>query len=64
MVFYFFICVLNRFKSVLLMLLVLFILFMPFISVPVMLVTLFTCVQLERDNITYRFQSGSKQYIT
>lgn len=64
MVFYFFICVLNRFKSVLLILLVLFILFMPSISVPVMLVTLSTCVQLERDNITYRFQSGSKQYIT
>lgn len=61
MVFYFFICVLNRFKSVLLILLVLF---MPSISVPVMLVTLSTCVQLERDNITYRFQSGSKQYIT
>ncbi|GEM_PF-2277983 len=63
MVFYFFICVLGRFKSVLLILLVLFILFKPSIFVLVMLATLSTCTQLERDNITYRLQSGSKQYI-
>lgn len=61
MVFYFFICVLSKFKSVLLILLVLFILFKPSIFVPVML---FTCAQLERDNsITFRLQSGRKQYI-
>ena len=30
---------------------------------PVMLATLSTCAQLERDNITFRLQSGRKQYI-
>ena len=29
-----------------------------------MLATLSTCAQLERDNITFRLQSGRKQYIT
>lgn len=28
-----------------------------------MLATLSTCAQLERDNITFRLQSGRKQYI-
>ena len=28
-----------------------------------MLVTLSTCAQLERENITFRLQSGRKQYI-
>ena len=61
MVFYFFLCVFGKFKCILLILLVLLILFKLSIFVPVMLST---CTQLERDNITNRLQSGSKQYIT
>ena len=36
---------------------------MPSLFAPVMLATLSTCAQLERDNITFRLQSGRKQYI-
>lgn len=32
----------------------------PFLFAPVMLATLSTCAQLERDNITFRLQSGRK----
>lgn len=46
MVFYFFLCVFGKFKSVLLILLVLLILFKLSIFVPVMLST---CTQLERE---------------
>ena len=35
----------------------------PSLFAPVMLATLSTCAQLERDNITFRLQSGLKQYI-
>ena len=35
----------------------------PSMFAPVMLATLSTCAQLERDNITFRLQSGRKQYI-
>ena len=35
----------------------------PSLLAPVMLATLSTCAQLERDNITFRLQSGRKQYI-
>ena len=35
----------------------------PSLFAPVMLATLSTCAQLERDNITFRLQSGRKQYI-
>ena len=35
----------------------------PSLFVPIMLATLSTCAQLERDNITFRLQSGRKQYI-
>lgn len=34
----------------------------PSIFVPIMIATLSTCAQLERDNITFRLQSGYKQY--
>ena len=30
---------------------------------PIMIATLSTCAQLERDNISFRLQSGRKQYI-
>ena len=35
----------------------------PSLFAPVMLATLSTCAQLECDNITFRLQSGRKQYI-
>lgn len=35
----------------------------PSLFAPVMLATLSTCAQLEWDNITFRLQSGRKQYI-
>ena len=35
----------------------------PSLFAPVMLATLSTCAQLERENITFRLQSGRKQYI-
>lgn len=35
----------------------------PSLFAPVMLATLSTCAQLERDNIIFRLQSGRKQYI-
>lgn len=35
----------------------------PSLFAPVMLATLSICAQLERDNITFRLQSGRKQYI-
>ena len=35
----------------------------PSLCAPIMLATLSTCAQLERDNITFRLQSGRKQYI-
>lgn len=33
-----------------------------FVFAPIMIATLSTCAQLERDNITFRLQSGYKQY--
>ena len=36
----------------------------PSIFAPIMLATLSTCVQLERDNISFRLNSGRKQYVT
>jgi len=35
----------------------------PSLFAPVMLATLSTCAQLERDNITFRLQSGRKHFI-
>ena len=35
----------------------------PSLFAPVMLATLSTCAQLERENITFWLQSGRKQYI-
>lgn len=35
----------------------------PSIFAPIMIATLSTCAQLERENITYRLQSGRKQYV-
>lgn len=35
----------------------------PSIFAPIMLATLSTCAQLERDNISFRLNSGRKQYI-
>ena len=35
----------------------------PSLFAPIMIATLSTCSQLERDNISYRLQSGRKQYI-
>ena len=35
----------------------------PSLFAPIMLATLSTCAQLERDNITFRLQSGRKQYV-
>lgn len=34
----------------------------PSVFAPIMIATLSTCAQLERDNITFRLQSGYKQY--
>jgi len=36
----------------------------PSLFAPIMLATLSTCAQLERENITFRLQSGRKQYVT
>ncbi len=36
----------------------------PSLFAPIMLATLATCAELERENITYRLQSGRKQYIS
>ena len=35
----------------------------PSLFAPIMIATLSTCSQLERDNISYRLQSGRKRYI-
>ena len=35
----------------------------PSLFAPIMIATLSTCTQLERDNISYRLQSGRKRYI-
>ena len=35
----------------------------PFLFAPIMIATLSTCAQLERDNISFRLQSGRKRYI-
>ena len=35
----------------------------PSLFAPIMIATLSTCVQLERDNISFRLQSGRKRYI-
>ena len=35
----------------------------PSVFAPIMLATLSTCAQLERDNITFRLNSGRKRYI-
>ena len=35
----------------------------PSLFVPIMVGTLSTCAQLERDNISFRLQSGRKRYI-
>ena len=35
----------------------------PSLFVPIMIVTLSTCAQLERDNISFRLLSGGKRYI-
>ena len=35
----------------------------PSLFAPIMIATLSTCAQLERDNISFRLQSGRKQYI-
>ena len=35
----------------------------PSLFAPIMLATLSTCAQLERENITFRLQSGRKQYV-
>ena len=35
----------------------------PSLFAPVMIVTLSTCAQLERDNISFRLNSGRKQYV-
>ena len=35
----------------------------PSLFAPIMLATLSTCAQLERDNITFRLQSGRKQFV-
>lgn len=35
----------------------------PSLFAPIMIATLSTCAQLERDNITFRLQSGRKRYI-
>ena len=35
----------------------------PSLFAPIMLATLSTCAQLERENITFRLQSGRKQFV-
>ena len=35
----------------------------PSLFAPIMVATLSTCAQLERDNISFRLQSGRKRYI-
>ena len=35
----------------------------PFLFAPIMIATLSTCAQLERENISFRLQSGRKRYI-
>ena len=35
----------------------------PSLVAPIMVATLSTCAQLERDNISFRLQSGRKRYI-
>ena len=35
----------------------------PFLFASIMIATLSTCAQLERDNISFRLQSGRKRYI-
>ena len=35
----------------------------PSLFAPIMIATLSTCTQLERDNISFRLQSGRKRYI-
>lgn len=35
----------------------------PSLFAPVMIATLSTCAQLERDNISFRLNSGRKQYV-
>ena len=35
----------------------------PSLFVPIMIATLSTCAQLERDNISFRLQPGRKRYI-
>ena len=35
----------------------------PSLFAPIMIVTLSTCAQLERDNISFRLLSGRKRYI-
>ena len=35
----------------------------PFLFAPIMIATLSTCAQLERDNISFRLQSGRKRCI-
>ena len=35
----------------------------PSLFAPIMIATLSTCAQLERDNISFRLQSGRKRYI-
>ena len=36
----------------------------PFLFAPIMIATLSTCAQLERDNISFRLQSGRKRFIS
>ena len=35
----------------------------PSLFAPIMIASLLTCAQLERDNISFRLQSGRKRYI-
>ena len=35
----------------------------PSLFAPIMIATLSSCAQLERDNISFRLQSGRKRYI-
>ena len=35
----------------------------PSLFAPIIIATLSTCAQLERDNISFRLQSGRKRYI-
>ena len=36
----------------------------PSLFAPIMIATLSTCAQLERDNISFRLQSGRKRFIS